>query len=453
MGAAVGLEAYGKAPWQSNPESTPVATAVDDFAHVKLPALLSRKKEGEQSEPQAAANPVPAPAAEIPNREVLQASFEKISDILFDRAGSLAPEIDLGSPIAAKNTIRKFAQAIDQMPRELPQRYLLWDAIRAIAKDVDKPEGALKLNETVEAIAANKPVPQQPADTTWKWNFEPPKPVSNAPFSKTSANGRYYEVKAEAIPVIKSYLTLIDILLRVGGVTPPQQQLDSAREARVTLFNYGDALRKLDRDHPQIAAVRRIGDGLARSTKTEEIIQELREKFLVEKRRDTEYQAAAAQLSPQLKTILTTIAGGLKATGQEVPKQDLSTRASTFETLLRYQEVLRRAVPSSGHISLLGELSRGIWDEPKATVDRLKEILNTGEKPAPAANPAPPAPAAKPGAPAPAANPAAPAPAGKPAAPEPENENLSEPPVPDADIKEPPVPPKNSRTPAPRRGR
>ena len=412
VGAAVGLEAYGKAPWQSNPESTPIATALDNFARVKLPALLSRKKEGARSEPEAAANPVPAPVAEIPNREVLQAGFEKISDILFDRAGSLAPEIDLSSPTTAKNTIRKFAQAITQMPRELPQRYLLWDAIRAIAKDVDKPEGALKLNETVEAIAANKPVPQQPADTTWKWNFEPPKPVSNAPFSKASANGQYYELKADAIPALKSYLTSLDVLLRVNGLAIPQPRLDNARSAMGTLFDYSDALRKLDLNHPEIARVRRIGDGLGRSALTTETIKELKEQHTLAKALEAEYQAALPQLSPLLGTLLDKISSGLEVSGQKVPERHLKTIPAAVETLLRFQKAVRRIAPESSDVSMLGDIAAGLWTAPKDQVDGLKAFLDMKDKPSPASKPPPPA----------------------------SNTDLPKPPVPGAELEEPPVP-------------
>ncbi len=411
LSGAVGLEALGRAPWQSSKESTPISTLVDHLANRKLPELARKYLGRQRTEVQAVVIDVPAPVPETPNREVLQASFEKIGNILFDRAGSRAPEIDLSSPTAAKNTIRQFAQAITQMPRELPQRYLLWDAIRAIAKDVDKPEGALKFKQTVEAIAEGKPVPQTPPNTTWTWKIEPPKPVSNAPFSKASANGQYYELKDEVIPALNSYLAPLDVVLRINRIPVPEKRLDNARAAMATLFEYSDALRKLDRNHPQLAAVRRIGDGLGRSTLTTQTIKELLEEHKIAKQREAEFQEVSTQLLPLLNSFLDTVGQGLRATGQRVPSRDFSSIPSTIETLIRFEASLSEVAPRSRQVDMLRSLADGLWVSPKTQVAGLRAFLNVSGKPSEKDERGP----AK-------------------------TKDLPEPPVPTGDLPEPPVP-------------
>lgn len=421
VGGAVGLEAIGKAPWQPNPESVPVANFIDNLTHVKLPALLRENPAIPAGDSRALPSLGPAAVVEVPNGDVLKPSFEVVSDILFDRGSSLAPKIDFDSPSGATDTIRNFAQAIDNMPPHLPHRYLLWDAIKAFAKDSQSREAALKFKQTVEAIAEGQPIPQTQPNTTWTWKIEPPKPVPNAPFSKTSANGQYYELKADAIPALKSYLTPLDVLLRVNGLAIPQPRLDNARSAMATLFDYSDALRKLDRNHPEIARVRRIGDGLGRSALTTETIKELKEQHALAKALEAEYQAALPQLSPLLGTLLDKISSGLEVSGQKVPERRFETIPAAVETLLRFQKAVRRIAPESSDVSMLGDIAAGLWTDPKDQVDGLKAFLGVKDKPSPASKPPPPT----------------------------SNTDLPEPPLPGAELEEPPVPTKTpAKTPA-----
>ncbi len=412
LGAAVGLEGMGKAPWDRSGESVPISTLVDKIANRKVPELAKKYLGKSEAESEMALSETPAAEPEVPNRNVMKESLDVISCLLYERAGSLPPDINLTSPMAAAQTIEKFKDAIAQMPNYLQERYLLWDAMKPLLKDPQSAAVAQRFKETVEAIAAKKPVPPPLESITLMSKAALPDPVPDAPFSKTSANGQYYELKADAIPALKSYLTPLDVLLRVNGLAIPQLRLDNARSAMGTLFDYSDALRKLDRNHPEISRVRRIGDGLGRSALTTETIKELKEQHTLAKALEAEYQAALPQLSPLLGTLLDKISSGLEVSGQKVPERHLKTIPAAVETLLRFQKAVRRIAPESSDVSMLGDIAAGLWTAPKDQVDGLKAFLDMKDKPSPASKPPPPA----------------------------SNTDLPKPPVPGAELEEPPVP-------------
>jgi hypothetical protein len=332
----------------------------------------------------------PAAEPEVPNRNVMKESLDVISCLLYERAGSLPPDINLTSPMAAAQTIEKFKDAIAQMPNYLQERYLLWDAMKPLLKDPQSAAVAQRFKETVEAIAAKKPVPPPLESITLMSKAALPDPVPDAPFSKTSANRQYYELRDEVIPALNSYLAPLDVLLRVNGLAIPQPRLDNARSAMGTLFDYSDALRKLDLNHPEIARVRRIGDGLGRSALTTETIKELKEQHTLAKALEAEYQAALPQLSPLLGTLLDKISSGLEISGQKVPERHFETIPSAVETLLRFQKSVRRIAPDSSDVNILGDIATGLWTGPKDQIDGLKALLDMKDKPSPAGKPPPP---------------------------------------------------------------
>ena len=411
LSGAVGLEALGRAPWQSSKESTPISTLVDHLANRKLPELARKYLGRQRTEVQTVVIDVPAPVPETPNREVLQHSFDVIARILRERAGSKVPDIDLTSPAAAAQTIGNFKDAIAEMPPYLEERFLLWDAMKPPRKDPESAAVAQRFKETVEAIAAKKPVPPPLEPLTWMSKVELPDPVSNAPFSKASANGQYYELRDEVIPALNSYLAPLDVVLRINRIPVPEKRLDNARAAMATLFEYSDALRKLDRNHPQLAAVRRIGDGLGRSTLTTQTIKELLEEHKIAKQREAEFQEVSTQLLPLLNSFLDTVGQGLRATGQRVPSRDFSSIPSTIETLIRFEASLSEVAPRSRQVDMLRSLADGLWVSPKTQVAGLRALLDVSGKPSEKDERGP----AK-------------------------TKDLPEPPVPTGDLPEPPVP-------------
>jgi hypothetical protein len=371
----------GKAPWDRSGESVPISTLVDKIANRKVPELAKKYLGKSEAESEMALSETPAAEPEVPNRNVMKESLDVISCLLYERAGSLPPDINLTSPMAAAQTIEKFKDAIAQMPNYLQERYLLWDAMKPLLKDPQSAAVAQRFKETVEAIAAKKPVPPPLESITLMSKAALPDPVPDAPFSKTSANGQYYELRDEVIPALNSYLAPLDVVLRINGIPVPEKRLDNARAAMATLFDYSDALRKLDRNHPQLAAVRRIGDGLGRSTLTTQTIKELLKEHKIAKQREAEFQEASTQLLPLLNAFLDTISNGLRATGQRVPSRDFASIPSTIETLIQFEASLSEVAPRSRQVDMLRSLADGLWVSPKNQVAGLKVFLDVGGKP------------------------------------------------------------------------